>query len=100
MQKCGVWGQESVLSSPGGRVGVTGYLSSSLHTLPLKDTRPLLIFLCGGWAALEPWGLLQKRGLGGPELAALIAGPGPAPPSPIAGSHTQSHHFCFLFPSV
>ena len=41
--------------------------------LSSRPTHPPLISLCKSWAALEPWGLLRKRGL---ELPAPIAGQG------------------------
>ena len=64
--------------------------------LSSRTTHPPLISLCRGWAALEPWGLLRKRGL---ELPAPIAGQGLDPLLLLQGLHTHCPTSVFCLPS-
>lgn len=66
MQKCGGWGQEFVPSSPGGRVGITRYLGSSLQTLPLKDHPSCSHFPLWGLGSSGALGILKEEGPGWP----------------------------------
>lgn len=75
-----------ILRCRGEELANTRCVGDSLQTLPLlEDPPPVFPSLCTG-AALEPWGLFQKRGL---ELPAPRAGPGLAP-SCCCGGHAPS----------